>query len=283
MKNSSPTPVLVVLGAGSIGQAIARRVGAGKHIVLADLRPESAEAAAKVLRDAGFVVSIRQVDVSSRASILALIETAQSFGDISGVIHAAGVSPSQASPETILRVDLYGTALVLEEFGQVIARGGAGVVIASQSGHRLPPLSTQQNALLATTPVEQLLRLRILQPNQVKDSLHAYQLSKRGNSLRVMAEAVRWGKRGARVNTISPGIIITPLANDELAGPRGAGYRRMMALCPAGRAGTPDEVATVGALLLGPDGAFITGSDFLLDGGVTAAYWFGELGAGVGA
>ena len=283
MKNSSPTPVLVVLGAGSIGQAIARRVGAGKHIVLADLRPESAEAAAKVLRDAGFVVSIRQVDVSSRASILALIETAQSFGDISGVIHAAGVSPSQASPETILRVDLYGTALVLEEFGQVIARGGAGVVIASQSGHRLPPLSTQQNALLATTPVEQLLRLRILQPDQVKDSLHAYQLSKRGNSLRVMAEAVRWGKRGARVNTISPGIIITPLANDELAGPRGAGYRRMMALCPAGRAGTPDEVATVGALLLGPDGAFITGSDFLLDGGVTAAYWFGELGAGVGA
>ncbi len=283
MKNSSPTPVLVVLGAGSIGQAIARRVGAGKHIVLADLRPENAEAAAKVLRDAGFSVSIRQVDVSSRASVLALIETAQSFGDISGVIHAAGVSPSQASPETILRVDLYGTALVLEEFGQVIARGGAGVVIASQSGHRLPPLSTQQNALLATTPVEQLLRLRILQPDQVKDSLHAYQLSKRGNSLRVMAEAVRWGKRGARVNTISPGIIITPLANDELAGPRGAGYRRMMELCPAGRAGTPDEVATFGALLLGPDGAFITGSDFLLDGGVTAAYWFGELGAGVGA
>jgi len=174
-------------------------------------------------------------------------------------------------------VDLYGTALVLEEFGNVIARGGAGVVIASQSGHRLPALSAEQNAALATTPVEELLKLPMLQPGQVKDSLHAYQISKRGNSLRVMAEAVRWGKRGGRVNTISPGIIITPLANDELKGPRGAGYRRMIDLCPAGRAGTPDEVGNVGALLMGADGAFITGSDFLMDGGVTAAYWFGEL------
>jgi NAD(P)-dependent dehydrogenase (short-subunit alcohol dehydrogenase family) len=174
-------------------------------------------------------------------------------------------------------VDLYGTALVLEEFGKVIARGGAGVVIASQSGHRLPALTAEQNALLAKTPVEELLALPMLQPDQVKDSLHAYQISKRGNSLRVMAEAVRWGKRGARINTISPGIIITPLANDELKGPRGPGYRRMMELCAAGRAGTPDEVGTVGALLMGPDGAFITGSDFLMDGGVTAAYWFGEL------
>ena len=181
------------------------------------------------------------------------------------------------SPEVILRVDLYGTALVLEEFGNVIARGGAAVVIASQSGHRLPPLSAEQNAALATTPVEELLALPMLQPDQVKDPLHAYQISKRGNSLRVTAEAVRWGKRGARVNTISPGIIITPLANDELKGPRGPGYRRMIELSAAGRAGTPDEVGTVGALLMGPDGAFITGSDILMDGGVTAAYWFGEL------
>jgi NAD(P)-dependent dehydrogenase (short-subunit alcohol dehydrogenase family) len=196
---------------------------------------------------------------------------------VSGVIHAAGVSPSQASPETILRVDLYGTALVLEAFGNVIARGGAGVVIASQSGHRLPPLSVEQNAALATTPVDELLALPMLGPDQVKDSLHAYQISKRGNSLRVMAEAVRWGKRGARVNTISPGIIITPLANDELTGPHGAGYRRMIDVSPVRRAGTPDEVATVAALLMGPDGEFITGNDFLMDGGVTAAYWFGEL------
>src|SRR5271165_1123553 len=205
--------VIVVIGAGLIGQAIARRVSAGKHVVLADLRQENADAAAKTLSDAGFDVSTTKVDVSSRASVQALVETTKSFGEISGVIHAAGVSPSQASPETILKVDLYGTALVLEEFGNVIARGGAGVVIASMSGHRLPPLSPEQNAALATTPVEELLDLPMLQLNQVKDSLHAYQLSKRGNSLRVMAEAVRWGKRGARVNTISPGIIITPLAN----------------------------------------------------------------------
>jgi len=271
------TNVIVVIGAGSIGQAIARRVSAGKHVLLADLRQEAADAAAKILADAGFNVSTATVDVSSRASIEALVGMATTLGEVSGVIHAAGVSPSQASPEAILKVDLYGTALVLEEFGTVIARGGAGIVIASQSGHRLPPLSPEQNAALATTPVEELLTLPMLQPDQVKDSLHAYQISKRGNSLRVMAEAVRWGKRGARVNTISPGIIITPLANDELRGPRGAGYRRMIEGSVAGRAGTPDEVGTVGALLMGPDGAFITGSDFLMDGGVTAAYWFGEL------
>ena len=192
------------------------------------------------------------------------------MGEVTGVIHAAGVSPSQASPATILTVDLYGTAVLLEEFGNVIARGGAGVVIASQSGHRLPRPDHEQNAALATTPADELLALPMLQPDQVTDSLHAYQLAKRGNSLRVMAEAVRWGKRGARINTISPGIIITPLAKDELTGPRGEGYRRMIDLSPAGRAGTPDEVGTVGALLMGPDGAFITGSDFLMDGGVTA-------------
>ena len=266
--------VIVVIGAGSIGQAIARRVSAGKRVLLADLRLEAAEAAAKILHDAGFDVSSTSVDVSSRASVKALVYMALSLGEVFGVIHAAGVSPSQASPETILKIDLYGTALVLEEFGNVIANGGSGVVIASQSGHRLPPLSIDENKILALTPVEDL---PMLQPDQIKDSLHAYQISKRGNSLRVMAEAVRWGRRAARINTISPGIIITPLANDELSGPRGAGYRRMIEVCPAGRAGTPDEVGTVGALLMSSEGAFITGSDFLMDGGVTSAYWFGDL------
>jgi NAD(P)-dependent dehydrogenase (short-subunit alcohol dehydrogenase family) len=269
--------VIVVIGAGSIGQAIARRVSAGKHVLLADLREENADAAAQVLGDAGFVVTTSVVDVAARGSVEALVSRAGELGDITGLIHAAGVSPSQASPTTILEVDLFGTALVLEAFGNVISRGGAGVVIASQSGHRLPPLSIEQNTALATTPVDDLLALPMLQADQVRDSLHAYQLSKRGNALRVMAEAVRWGKRGARINTISPGIIITPLANDELAGPRGAGYRRMIDLSAAGRAGTPDEVGHVAALLMGADGAFITGSDFLMDGGVTAAYWFGEL------
>jgi len=271
------TNVIVVIGSGLIGQAIARRVGAGKHVVLANLRQDNADVAAEIFANAGFEVSTAVVDVSSRDAVHTLVETATQMGDITGVIHAAGVSPSQASPGTILKVDLYGTALVLEEFGNVIARGGAGVVIASQSGHRLPPLTVEQNKALATTPAEELLSLPFLQPDQVTESLHAYQLAKRGNSLRVMAEAVRWGKRGARVNTISPGIIMTPLAKDELTGPRGEGYRRMIEVTAAGRAGTPDEVATVGALLMGPDGSFITGSDFLMDGGVTAAYWYGEL------
>lgn len=196
--------VIVVVGAGQIGQAIARRVGVAKHILLADKSPDNAKAAAEVLGNAGYEASVATVDVSSRETVRALVDAATRLGDVMGLIHAAGVSPSQASPASILKVDLYGTALVLEEFGNVIARGGAGVVIASQSGHRLPPLSVEQNKALATTPVEELLRLPFLQPNEVKDSLHAYQLSKRGNSLRVMAEAVRWGKRGARVNTHQP-------------------------------------------------------------------------------
>ncbi len=269
--------IIVVIGSGSIGQAIARRVSAGKHILLADLRSENNEKAAKVLSEAGFDISATLVDVSSRESVHALVETAAALGSVTGLIHAAGVSPSQASPSTILKVDLYGTSLVLEEFGNVIATGGSGIVIASQSGHRLPALTTEQNKLLATTPVEELLSLPMLQSDKITDSLQAYQISKRGNSLRVMAEAVRWGKRGARINTISPGIIITPLAKDELRGPRGDGYRRMINISAVGRAGTPDEVGSVGAFLMGQEGGFITGSDFLMDGGVTAAYWYGEL------
>jgi NAD(P)-dependent dehydrogenase (short-subunit alcohol dehydrogenase family) len=269
--------VVVVIGAGSIGQAIARRVSAGKHVLLADLKQDNADAAAKVLREAGFNVSTAMVDISSRESIHALVGTATSLGDVTGLIHAAGVSPSQASPATILRVDLYGTAVILEEFGSVIAPGGSGVVIASQSGHRLGALTEEQNEALAITPADELLALPWLQPDQVTDSLNAYQLAKRGNSLRVMFEAVRWGERGARINTISPGIVITPLAKDELSGPRGEGYRRMIELSPLGRAATPDEVGNVGALLMGADGAFITGSDFLMDGGVTASYRYGPL------
>lgn len=269
--------VLVVIGPGQIGQAIARRVGVGKHVLLADKRLENANAAADVMSNAGYDVSVATVDVAARSEIEALVAKAGDLGDITDLVHAAGVSPTQASPAMILQIDLYGTALVLEQFGNVIARGGSGVVIASQSGHRLPPLTLEQNKALATTPADALLDLPFLRPDTVTDPLNAYQLAKRGNSLRVMAEAVRWGKRGARINTISPGIIITPLARDELNGPRGPGYRRMIDLCSAGRAGTPDEVANVAALLMGPDGAFITGSDFLMDGGVTSAYWYGEL------
>lgn len=269
--------VVVVVGAGFIGQSIARRVGAGKRLVVANVTSESSQQAAEALANAGFDVTAHAVDISSRASVQSLVERAAALGAITGLVHAAGVSPSQAPIDTILKVDLYGTALLLELFGSVLSEGGSGVVISSQSGHRLPALTPEQDKALALTPTEELLELDMLQPGRVKDTLHAYQLSKRGNSLRVMAEAVRWGERGARVNTISPGIIITPLARDELTGPRGAGYRHMIETCAVGRAGTPDEVANVAALLMGPDGSFITGSDFLMDGGVTAAYRFGSL------
>ena len=269
--------VVVVIGAGSIGQAIARRVSPGRHVVLADIRSEQAEAAATVLADAGFDVSTTVVDVSSRESVEALAAQAAAYGPIWGLIHAAGVSPSQAAPATILRVDLYGTALVLEVFGEVIAAGGSAVVISSQSGHRLPALTPEEDRALATTPVEDLLALPLVAADRVTDSLQAYQVAKRGNVLRVQAEAVRWGRRGARVNAISPGIVMTPLARDELTGPRGEGYRQMIERSPSGRAGTPDEVAEIGALLMGGGGSFVTGSDILMDGGVTAAYWYGDL------
>lgn len=269
--------VIVLVGAGSIGLAIVRRISAGKKVLVADIRQENVDAAVRTLHDAGFDATSALIDVSVRPSVQDVVRKATALGRITGLIHAAGVSPSQAPVATILKIDLYGTALVLEEFGDVIAKGGAGVVIASQSGHRLGPLSVEQSEALATTPADKLLDLPFLLPGEVADPLHAYQLSKRGNVLRVMAEAVRWGRRGARINSISPGIIITPLANDELGGPRGDGYRRMIASSTAKRAGTPDEVGNVGALLLSSEGAFITGSDVLMDGGVTAHYWYGDM------
>ena len=274
---SKEVNVVVLIGAGAIGIAIAKRVSAGKHILISDIKIENAEVAAKTLTDAGFEVSTTVVNVASRESIEALVSKAVSIGKVVGLIHAAGVSPSQASPETILKVDLYGTALVLEAFGNVIEQGGTGVVISSQSGHRLPALTIEEDKALATTPVEELLSLPLVNLKNVKDSLHAYQLSKRGNSLRVRAEAVRWGKRGARINAISPGIIITPLAQDELNGPRGESYRKMISASAVGRAGKPDEIGELAALLMSEAGAFITGSDILMDGGVTAAYFYGSL------
>lgn len=269
--------VIVVIGAGSIGQAIARRVGAGKHLLLADISQEKSDAAAKVLSEAGFTVSTAIVDISSRESVQSLVNKVSSKAKMEGLIVAAGVSPTQASPKKILEVDLYGTALVLEEFRNVIGNRGSGIVIASMAGHRLPPLTTEQNKALATTPVEELLNLPFLQPETIENASLAYMYSKRANSLRVTAEAVKWANNGARLNTISPGIIITPLAYEELNGPLGDVYRKMISVSPAGRAGSPDEVANLAALLMSQDGSFITGSDFLMDGGVTSAYWYGDL------
>ena len=267
--------VSVLVGAGSIGLAIIRRVSAGKHVVLADYSLENAEKAAKTLEDAGFECSTVKCDLSSKEDILQLVEFATSKGEVTNVVNAAGVSPSQAPVEEILRVDLYGTSVLLEEFGKVIAEGGSGVIISSQSGHRLPALSEEQNEALATTPVEELLELPFLKA--IDDTLKAYQYSKRCNVLRVMMEATRWGRRGATVNSISPGIIITPLANDELHGPRKQGYLDMIKGMPARRAGTPDEVGDLAEFLMSSRGRFISGADLLIDGGCTASYWYGDL------
>ena len=273
--NANEKDVVVLIGSGQIGQAIARRVGSGRHIVLADLKQEHADQAARVLENTGFTTSTLAVDISSRSSILGLIDHAQQFGAIKYLINAAGVSPSQASVETILNVDLYGTAVLLEEFGKVIEADGSGIIISSQSGHRLGALPQEETDQLAMTPTEELLDLPFLKA--INDTLKAYQYSKRCNVLRVMAEANNWGKRGATVNSISPGIVITPLANDELNGPRKEGYRKMLSLCPAGRAGPPDEIGDLAEFLMSHKGRFISGSDILIDGGTTASYWFGDL------
>ena len=269
--------VMILTGAGQIGMAIARRMGYGMKIVIGDKKKENAEAIAKLMNEAGFDAVSMEMDLSSRASIQALIAEAQKHGDIKMLINAAGVSPSQAPIEAILKVDLYGTAVLLEEVGKVIAEGGVGVTISSQSGHRMPALTPEEDEALAMTPTEELLSLDILQPQNIHDTLHAYQLAKRCNVKRVMAEAVKWGQRGARINSISPGIIVTPLALDEFNGPRGDFYKNMFAKCPAGRPGTADEVANVAELLMSDKGAFITGADFLADGGATASYFYGPL------
>lgn len=269
--------VMLLIGAGQIGVAIARRMGYGMKIVIGDKKTENAQAIAKTMNDAGFDVVPVEMDLSSRASIQSIIAEAQKYGDITMLVNAAGVSPSQAPIEAILKVDLYGTAVLLEEVGKVIAPGGVGVTISSQSGHRMKQLTPEEDEQLACTPTEELLNLPLLQPANIRDTLHAYQLAKRCNEKRVMAQSVLWGEKGARINSISPGIIVTPLAIDEFNGPRGDFYKNMFAKCPAGRPGTADEVANVAELLMCSKGAFITGADFLIDGGATASYFYGPL------
>lgn len=246
--------VVMLTGAGQIGMAIARRTGYGKKIIVADNKEENARKTAAILLDAGFDATAAHVDIASRDCVLRLIDGALSHGRLVTFINAAGVSPSQASIESILAVDLYGTAMLLEEVGKVIAEGGAGVTISSQSGHRLPALGDAVDEELALTPADRLLELDVLRPENIRDSLHAYQLAKRCNVKRVMAEAVKWGERGARINSISPGIIVTPLAVDEFNGPRGDFYKDMFTRCPAKRPGTADEIANVAELLLSERG-----------------------------
>ena len=267
--------ISVLVGAGSIGLAIARRVGVGKITVLADYSLENAQSAAKTMEDSGFETRTIRTDLGSKENILELVKFATGLGPVKYLINAAGVSPSQAPVEKILQVDLYGTSVLMEEFGKVIAEGGSGVFISSQSGHRLPALSLEENEALATAPVDELLKLPFIAA--ITDTLKAYQYSKRCNVLRVAGEACKWGRRDATINTISPGIIITPLANDELHGPRAEGYLKMIAGAPAKRAGTPDEVGDLAEFLMSSRGRFITGTDILIDGGTTASYWYGDL------
>lgn len=269
--------VMLLSGAGQIGMAIARRMGYGMKIIIGDIKIENAEKISKIMKDAGYDAEAAEMDLSDRNSIKSFIAKGQNYGDIKMLVNAAGVSPSQASVQTILKVDLYGTAVLLEEVGKVICSGGVGITISSQSGKRMPQLTAQEDAMLACTPTEELLSLKLLQPENIKDTLHAYQIAKRCNEKRVMAEAVKWGNRGARINSISPGIIVTPLAIDEFNGPRGDFYKNMFAKCPARRPGTADEVVNFAELLMSDKGAFITGTDFMCDGGATASYFYGPL------
>lgn len=269
--------VMLWAGAGQIGMAIARRIGFGMKIIVGDKNIGNADVIAKIMNDSGFDVVPMEMDLYSRESILTMIAEGQKYGGIKMLVNAAGVSPSQAPIETILKVDLYGTAVLLEEVGKVICEGGVGITISSQSGFRMPALTAEQDEQLACTSTEELLGLELLQKENIKDTLHAYQLAKRCNEKRVMAQSVDWGKRGARLNAIAPGIIVTPLAIDEFNGERGDFYKNMFAKCPAGRPGTSDEVANVVELLMSDRGAYITGSTFLIDGGATASYYYGEL------
>lgn len=279
---NATTEVVVVIGSGAMGQAIARRIGVAKIILLADINEEAVRKTATLLSGIGFETRTAHVDVSSEESVTALARTASELGPVAHVVHTAGLSPAQASPAAILAVDLVGTALVLEAFGRVVAPGGSGIVIASQAGYMIPPLPPEQNEALARTPANQLTHLPFLQPDVVTNSGAAYALSKRANTLRVQAASVEWGDRGARLNSLSPGIIMTPLAQDELNSPAGAAYQQMIQASAAGRVGTPDEIGAVAAFLMGRDASFITGADLLIDGGVIAAIAAGRYSLRIG-
>lgn len=269
--------IVVIIGAGGIGMAIARRQGFGKTLLLADFNESTLQNAATQLSDAGYQVKTCPVDVASRASVASLAVYAASLGNVMQVVNTAGLSPNMAPVDKVLEVDLYGAALVFEEFEKVIAPGGAGLIISSMAGHMMPALTPEQDHALAYTPTEELLSLPFLQPDAIPNTLVAYMMAKRANHLRVQASAITWGDKGARVNSISPGIIVTPLALHELNSDIGDIYRAMVEASPVKRMAPPEEIAVTASFLLGPDAGFITGSDVLIDGGVIAAMRAGKL------
>ena len=263
--------VLTVLGVGGMGHLIAHRLGAGKTVLLADNNEAALASVVEALAAAGHHVESQGVDVSSPESVRKLAERAAALGAVTQVAHTAGLSPAQASAEAILAVDLLGVALVLQEFGEVVTEGGAGVVIASMAGHMFPPLTVDQERALAHTPAGELLGLEFVSAQKITDPGIAYGIAKQANHIRVRAASAHWGRRGARINSISPGIISTPMGQQELASPVGDGMRAMIAASATGRLGTPDDIASATAFLLGPEASFITGTDLLVDGGVIAA------------
>ncbi|WP_433528559.1 SDR family oxidoreductase [Micromonospora sp. CA-263727] len=272
-----PNEVLVVIGAGGMGVAASRRVGAGKTVLLGEYDETTLNAAALALRDEGQQVHAQVVDISSRESVRALARMAADLGPVRQVIHTAGLSPAQASVESILRVDLLGTAFILDEFAQVITMGGAGVVISSMSGHLVAPPSYEVERQLALTPADELLALPAADAAAFATAGHAYSFSKRANQLRVRAASAGWGARGARINSISPGVISTKMGQQELASPAGAGMRAMVEASGAGRLGSPDDIAAAAEFLLSDGASFITGTDLLVDGGVVAAVSTGRI------
>jgi NAD(P)-dependent dehydrogenase (short-subunit alcohol dehydrogenase family) len=270
--------VLVVIGVGGMGEAIARRQAPGRQVLLADFSTDTLERVADTLRSEGHSVVCQKVDVSDHPSVSALAAAAAALGPVTQVVHTAGLSPVQASAEAILAVDLVGVAHSLEEFGRIVATGGSGVVIASMAGTmaqgRLP---ADLEKALALTPVDELLSLPFLQPAALTDPGAAYGIAKRANQVRVQAASLLWGRRGARVNSISPGVISTAMGQQELAGRSGAIMRAMVDASGTQRLGTADDIAGAAAFLLGPDSSFVTGTDLLVDGGVVAALRSGAL------
>ncbi|MCW2881410.1 MAG: Short-chain type dehydrogenase/reductase [Sphaerisporangium sp.] len=275
------TTVKVIIGIGGMGRAIARRLGSGSTLVLADYSTEVLALAARDLRDEGHQVVTQKVDISDTASVVALARAAADVGPVTTVVHTAGLSPVQAAPGAILAVDLLGTATVLDAFGEVIVAGGAGVFIASIAGH-LASLPTEVEHALSTTPTAELLALPFLSAKSIATSSAAYGLAKRANQLRVAAAAHSWGRRGARVNSISPGIIATSMGQAELAGSAGEAMRAMISASAAGRLGTAEDIAAAADFLTGPHATFITGTDVLVDGGVVAAHRNGRVNVGQG-
>lgn len=263
--------VAVIIGTGGMGMAIARRLGSGKTLLLADFNKEALDRAAGTLRGEGHSVHVHPVDVSLPESVAALAAAAAELGPVTTVAHTAGLSPEQAPVDAILRVDLLGTALVLDEFVRVIAPGGAAVIVASMAGHLTAPLPPEQERALATTSTSELLALEFLGPDQIEHPATAYGVAKHANVLRVRSAAASWGAAQARVNSISPGVISTAIGRQELTGEAGGAVRWLIENSATGRLGTPDDIAAAAAFLLGPDAGFITGTDLLVDGGVIAS------------